>query len=291
VRYESGQATIEWVGLVLVAALALGGLAAVTPAVDGRALGGFLAHHLTCATTQSCERDATLASAYGPRDAQLVRRHLQGLVFEPGERQLPVDWRRCRAVECATVSDDRDLDAHRTATGATATAFTRLVERGDRRYIQYWFYYPDSNSAVAGSDRLWRRSALAQVAGKLLTGSRRYPGSHRDDWEGVAVRLDRDGTASVRATSHGHWQWCKQRFCRGRWGPATGWSRVSRGSHAGHIPFGLPGRDLHERTATAEGIRLVPLERLDRHRYRRFDRGIAPPWRKEAYADPESSES
>ena len=42
VRCERGQTTIEWTGLVLVLALALGALAALVLAVHGRLFGGFL---------------------------------------------------------------------------------------------------------------------------------------------------------------------------------------------------------------------------------------------------------
>ena len=79
---------------------------------------------------------------------------------------------------------------------------------------------------------------------------------------------------------------------------ATGWTRVSRGSHAGHIPselFGrrplLPGAGLHERTSSAEGLRLIPLEGRDPVGYRAQDDGVAPPWLKEVYLDPESDSS
>jgi hypothetical protein len=232
-------------------------------------------------------------------------------VFEPGERQLPVDWRSCRAVSCAVAPDDRDLDAHVTESGLPVTAFTRLRRQGGDRYIQYWFYYPDSNTAWAGSDKLWNRTPIGRIA-EAVTGADGYPGWHADDWEGVAVRLGSGGRSAVRVTSHGHWQWCKHSDCGGRWGRATGWVRVSRGSHAGHVPVApgavavgrrpararpparlpaLPGRDLRERTATAEGIRLLPLERLDVTGYRRLDPGISPPWQKDAYANPESPRS
>ncbi len=177
------------------------------------------------------------------------------------------------------------MDVHRGATGLPLTVFTHLTRRGDRRYIQYWFYYPDSNTTWAGSDRIWKRSTVGAIA-RLVTGSERYPGFHQDDWEGAVVRVEADGRAAVRA-SHGHWQWCKRR-CVGQWGPATGWTRVSRGSHAGHVPTdGEPGNGLRERTATAEGIRLIPLEGIDKARYRRLDPGISPPWEKDAYVNPE----
>jgi hypothetical protein len=287
VRDQQGQAALEWVALVALITLSAIGLLAVLPAVDGRSLGGALAHRLTCSVKGSCA-DRELLRAYGTADASLVRRHLQGLVFEPGERQLPIDWRSCRSVACALAPDDHDLDAHRSQSGLPATVFTRLSRRGDRRYIQYWFYYPDSNTTWAGSDRIWKRSVAGQIA-QLVAGSDRYPGFHADDWEGAIVRVEPDGSAAVRVSSHGHWQWCKQRRCVGQWGPATGWTRVSRGSHAGHVPTdGEPGNGLRERTTTADAIRLVPLEGIDRDRYRRLDPGISPPWEKDVYVNPET---
>jgi hypothetical protein len=296
VESERGQATVEWVGLILTASIVLGGLAGLASGWDGRSLGGLLAHRMSCAVKGGCG-DAELLHAYGDRDGADVRRHLQGLVFERGERQLPVDWRTCREVGCATVGDDPDLDAHRTDAGQRATAFTRVQARGGRRYVQYWFYYPDSNTTWAHSSRLWGAvSKLGRLTGAVPGGLPRYPGYHRDDWEGAEARLDGGEGVLVRVTSHGHWQWCKYRRC-GHWGPASGWTRVSRGSHAGHVPASrerlpwLPGHHLRERTATADGIRLVPLEGIDLRRYRRLDRGIAPPWEKDAYENPETSES
>jgi hypothetical protein len=310
---EHGQASIEWVALTMVLALALGALVAAIPAVDGRSLGGAVAHRFVCAVKNGCEDgDDALLRAYGADDAALVRRHLQGLVFEPGERQLPVDWRACRAVECAVAPDDRELDVHRSDAGLPVTVFTRLLRSGDRRYIQYWFYYPDSNTAWAGSDKIWKHTPIGAI-GRVVTGSSRYPGWHPDDWEAATVRVEADGRAAVRVTSHGHWQWCKHGRCAGRWGPVTGWTRVSRGSHAGHVPVEaeavvppggrpargqrhghralLPGADLRERTTSPDGIRLVPLERMPKGAYRRLDTGISPPWDKDAYANPESSDS
>jgi hypothetical protein len=139
-RRERGQATIEWVSLVLLASLALGALATAVPLVDGRSFGGFLSHHLTCviAGTDRCdEGDAALARAHGADDAALLRRFAPGLVYEPGERQLPVDYRDCRRPACARAPDDPDLDAHRTDAGHPATSFTHVVRRGGRVYLQY----------------------------------------------------------------------------------------------------------------------------------------------------------
>jgi len=110
----------------------------------------------------------------------------------------------------------------------------------------------------------------------------------------------------VRATSHDHYQYCKQGRCHNRWGPVTGWTRVSRGSHAGHIPLDgarprIPGRDMHERTSTSDALRLIPLESIDPRRYVRrppgielpwhHDDGPTPPWYKRVYRHPEDNKT
>ncbi|CAN5239451.1 hypothetical protein BH20ACT20_BH20ACT20_03210 [soil metagenome] len=318
-RCERGQATIEWVGLVLLASLVLGTLVTAVPVIDGRSFGGFLSHRIFCAIRGHCNTgEASLARAYGEEDAELLRTYAPDVVYEPGERSIPVDFRSCREAACAAAPDDRDLDVHRSEAGLPATVFTRVMRRDGSIYLQYWFYYPDSNSTVARSDELWD-------LGPRRLGFGGYPGYHRDDWEGYHVRIDRSGQAHVRSTSHGHYQWCKQSSCHDLWGPRTGWTRVSRGSHAGHIPLDretvprsgdarlpiggglagralrgpptyryearLPGLDLRERTSTAEGFVLVPLETIDRSAYRRLDEGISPPWEKRVYENPESDES
>lgn len=320
-RDERGQASIECAGLVLLVCLALGALAAAAPGPDGRSFGGFLAHHLACAATGRCHAsERALERAYGERAAATVRELAPNLVYEPGERELPVDWRRCRRPRCASAPDDPALDTHRSDSGVRATAFTHLIRRGGRLYLQYWLYYPDSNTALAGSDRLWEKSWLLPRLRELLEGTPDYPGFHRDDWEGFFVRVDPDGSTWVRASSHGHFQGCKWRVCQDEWLRPTGWVRVTRGSHAGHVPFRMelrprdrpivprhvpppgspglrrrvpliPGRNLSERTTTGEGLRLIPLESLDTDTYRPLDDEVKPPWRKRAYSDPESDES
>jgi len=182
---ERGQATVEWVGLVLLAALLLGGAAAVAgPNVDGRSFGGFLTHRILCAVGGSChEGDSRLARSYGSRDAALVRRYAPDIVYEPGEAQLPVDWRECRQRSCGDAPDDRHLDAHRTNAGRRATVFTRVQRRGRRTYLQYWFYYPDSNTTLAGLDKLWNHFPPARMLGLQTRGSPNWPGFHPDDWE------------------------------------------------------------------------------------------------------------
>jgi hypothetical protein len=325
VSREAGQASLDWIGVVLLVALAAAALSAAAPAFDGRSIGGFLANHVVCAATGGCHAaERALERAYGEDDAAAVRELAPNLVFEPGERELPVDWRDCRSPECATVPDDPALDSHSSHARARATAFTRVIRRSGRLYIQYWLYYPDSNSALAGSDRLWERSWILPRLRKLLAGTPDYPGFHRDDWEGVFIRVDPDGSTWVRASSHGHFQGCKWRVCGDDWIRPTGWVRVSRGSHAGYVPIRLepgpdrpnagpripryipppgspsrpyrrvpllPGRDFNERTTSGEGLRLIPLETRNKSHYRPLADDVEPPWRKKAYAHPETDGS
>jgi hypothetical protein len=323
---ERGQATVEFVALLLLCCLTFSALFALRGGFDGRSFAGFISRQLACAVSGRCESDEqALVAAYGERDAAAVRALAPNLVYEPGERQLPVDWRRCRRPACATAPDDPALDAHvpdargRAGGPERATAFTRVIRRRGHLYVEYWLYYPDSNTTLAGSDSLWERSWLLPRIRRLIEGTPDYPGFHRDDWEGVFVRVDPDGSTWMRASSHGHLQGCKWRACHERWVHSTGWVRVSRGSHSGHVPYRsepvwqsldktgarryvpldgpprriplIPGRDLDERSSTGEGLRLVPLETLNRDRYRPLDPDVRPPWRKEAYVDPESDRS
>src|ERR671934_118952 len=198
--------------------------------------------------------------------------------------------------------------------GVPATVFTHVAREGGHTFIQYWFYYPDSNTTWAGSDKAWKVGTAPLALGHKLWGKvpkpPRYPGFHHDDWEGYQVELGDGEDVRVRATAHHGYQYCKQRQCTNEWGPWTGWTRVSRGSHAGHIPLdtrlrgvslakgfpylrgsyrirrpAYPGIDLHERTTVGSDLRLVPLETMARGSTPNFD-GISPPWRKPVYDDP-----
>jgi hypothetical protein len=305
---ERGQSTVEWTGLVLLVALALGALVALVPAVDGRSFGSYLAHSVLCSVRGGCSTgEGELARAYGGDDEALLRRFAPNIVYEPGADSLPVDFRRCRSPGCAHAPDDPDLDAGRSDTGLPAAVFTHVLRQGGETFLQYWFYYPYSDTVLGPSHAIWDNSPLGLVG--------RYPGFHRDDWEGYFVRVNAAGDAYVRASSHYGFQGCKERVCRNRWMAWTGWTRVSKGSHAGHIPLRgdwrvqlslgrdgphvrarteyqplYPGRDLHERTTGASSLELIPLETLapDVLSGSRFD-GIDPPWRKEVYSDPLSN--
>ena len=267
---QRGQASLEWVGLVLLVCVACAGaVAAGAGAVDGRPLGAELAHALVCAARGGCDDpDDALRDAYGDRDAALVRDYMPNLVYEPRTRTLPVDFRECRSHRCSDAPDEERLDVHRTRR-AHATVFTHVVRDGGETFIQYWLYYPDSTSTWMGSAGIWNRFV------RPITRSD-YPGWHPDDWESVQVRIDDEtGAARIRASSHhSHSEWA-------RW---DGWSRVSYGSHAGHIP---DPRDPDERTTTAAGVRVVPIESLS-EADRRTAFEVSPPWEKRVYSEPKS---
>jgi len=118
------------------------------------------------------------------------------------------------------------------------------------------------------------------------------------DWESYQVRISGSGRVLARASAHngysGHKRWpntnelpnwahVKQ---SGAWTPVTGWTRVSRGSHAGHIVDG-PGT---ERRTAADGVAIVPIETLSSpalaHRF-----AVIPPWLKPVYADPRRTDT
>jgi hypothetical protein len=303
-RSERGQTTVEWTGLVLLVALGLAAIVAVGPRVDGRSFGGFLAHSLVCAVRGGCDRgDGDLAREYGDSDAALLRRFAPNIVYEPGTYTLPVDFRDCRSHACSDAPDDPDLDVHRSRRGGQpATAFTHVVRRGDQTFLQYWLYYPDSTSTVANAAGIWN------TVSKPVRGGSSYPGWHADDWESFGIRIDADGSVWSRASSHHGYQGCKRPACANEWTRATGWTRVSRGSHAGHIPLRehgggvewrdgrprlrprgysplYPGVDTRERTTTAAGLRLIPIESIPHDA--RF--AVSPPWLKEVYDDPLSN--
>ena len=300
-RPERGQATIEWTGVVLLVALALAAAVAFVPAVDGRSFGSWLAHSILCASRGGCDTgDDALRAAYGADDAALVRRFAPSIVYEPGTHTLPIDFRRCQSHRCSDAPDDPSLEVARsTRTGTPAAAFTHVVRSGGETFLQYWLYYPDSPSTFLGSHAVL----------KHLPGG--DPADHKHDWESFQVRVGPSGDAMVRASSHHGYQGCKETQCHNQWIAWTGWTRVSKGSHAGHIPYGslwdvepgrrhrsratrhlagyrplYPGRDLHERTTSADGLRLVPLETMPIPTYATDFGEVTPPWQKEVYDDP-----
>lgn len=303
---QRGQATVEWAGILLLvlAVLAGGG------ALAARAGAPWLPRALKCALLGRCAgAEAELGAAYGDEVAALVRRYAPGLVYERGTLTLPVDFRRCRSHACSDGPDRAAADVYRSARGQQATVFTHVVDRrpaGGDLYIQYWLYYPDSTYSGA-LHRVARAGGgiLARTpVGYLLSAA---AGRHEDDWEGYQVRIAADGRVLARASAHHGYTGRRvgpdrninqlpgpaavKRLVpaadRAAWIEVTGWTRVSRGSHAGHLVDGPGG----ERRTEADGLDIVPLERLTQaERAARFP-SIAPPWRKRVYDDPESPET
>jgi hypothetical protein len=295
-RGERGVATVEWTGLVLLVAVTLAAAGAVAGTLHAPAL----ARTIRCAVLAGCHgEDRELAAVYGADVAAAVRAWAPGFAYEPGTLTLPVDFRRCRAHVCADAPDARGHDVWVSQRGGNrATVFTHVVDlrgRGGALYVQYWLYYPDSTFSgtayAIGRNGIARHTPLGLLA-------RRAAGHHLDDWESYQVKVMPDGRVFARASAHSGYTGRKRRLNPnelpgarrrrgGAWTPSTGWTRVSRGSHAGHIPDG-PGDD--ERRTESDGLTLVPIERLSSTALStRF--AISPPWRKPVYADPERTDT
>ena len=164
-RMETGAASAEHVGLVLLIALLLiGGISALVaapPTEEARRLGSSLDRKIRCPARlpDPCWQDP-LTEAYGRPVAGLVR----ALAPEPrpvpgtsGLPLLPVDFRYCRTESCAVPGDRVGL----TESNRRVTAFTSVVDRrrsaGDVE-VTYWLYRPS-----VGWDRVVRRATAADV--------------------------------------------------------------------------------------------------------------------------------
>jgi hypothetical protein len=291
------------VGLLLVVSLLFTGLLAVGLRVPGAGLPRAIASRILCAAAMAdgCGDEPVLIAAYGEKVGRLVRRHMPIVGFEDGSRALPVDFRRCRDPSCAD-GTARGL-VHRSDAGLPVTAFVHVVdcregeeeasedagadcsgERAGNLYIQYWTYYADSATlrGMPGVGRL---------------------GYHRDDWEGVQLRVLPDGRIEQRASSHDGFNYTRT---RANWGsdagigplrdaaeaigarPHNGWGSethlllVSGGSHAGNSS-GIADID---RLTPGNRVHLVPLEPIALGQRYRF--AISAPWRKRVWHDPEA---
>jgi hypothetical protein len=289
---------------LLVVALLLMGLVAAGVRVPGASLARAVASRILCAAAlaDSCGDEPVLIAAYGAEVGKLVREHMPTVFFERGSRAVPVDFRRCRSVVCGDGLEHGFV--RRSKDGLPVTAFVHVVDcrvgaagasvaegadcsggRAGNLYIQYWTYYADS----------------ATLRGVPIVGDAGY---HRDDWEGVQVRIDPDGDVDERASSHNGFNYAEgvanwgsdagigplRDFAEGvgardrnGWGPETHLLLVSGGSHAGnasgipHIERLTPGRSVH----------LIPLEPIAAAgNAPRF--AVSPPWRKHVWRDPEA---
>ena len=329
-RGERGQGTIEWIGLVTLVLALLVALGAAGARFPGQGLAEAIVAKVECALGEESRcgggaAEPVLVDAYGSDVAALVRAHAPEVDYETGMTALPVDFRHCRGHVCGNGPSAGAV--WRSNTGEPAAAFVHVVDcrrpharivpgvhcdgrgllnggdfpqRGGplagHVYIQYWLYYEDSSSL----------KALQPVIDPL--GAAAF---HQDDWESYQLRVDPDGTVESRASSHngynydggvGGWPSDSGLFHRAAWGPATGRTFVSGGSHAGHVhedgdPNAPGGRRVGDASLPVKGpaplrwtpashLELIPIETLGPGALRtRF--AIPPPWQKVVYADPE----
>jgi hypothetical protein len=311
---ESGQGTVEWVGLISLVVAALAAFGAAGIRVPGGGVAVAIAQRIECAAGErsacgSGSSEPQLVRAYGRPLAVDVRRHAPEIDYEAGMTALPVDFRSCRGSVCGNGASAGPVWLSNT--GEPAAAFTHVVDcrRGSRRgrrrsvwcsgpldgnlYIQYWLYYEDSTS-------------LRDVPGPI--------GYHEDDWESYQVRIGPGGTCDSRASSHhsynydggiAAWPSDSGLFPRSAWGPCTGRTYVSGGSHAGRVhqdgdaaalgghlrgDAPRPSFARPSRWTPSSHLRLIPIETMDRSdRRTRF--AVEPPWRKLVYFDPEWKET
>jgi hypothetical protein len=295
---ERGQGTVEWVGLVAVVSLLVLALLAAGGRVPGADLARAIASRILCAAALAdrCGDEPTLIAAYGSEVGKLAREHMPTILFEQGSRALPVDFRRCRDTGCGDGST-RGL-VHGTDAGLPVTAFVHVIDcrdggpacsdsRAGNLYLQYWLYYADS----------------ATLRGLPIAGDAGY---HRDDWEGVQIRIGPDGRVDERASSHHGYNYAQSVANTGSdtgigplnvvaeavgarprngWGSETRLLVVSGGSHAGNTDGFLridrvtPGRRVH----------LVPLEPIAEDEGDAYVFAVSPPWRKHVWRDPEAA--
>ena len=163
-----------------------------------------------------------------PPTPALVREHAPGLVYEAGRAPAAGGLRAL----------PRRPAARTRPTTATSTPTAPTPASGPRS-SRAW-----SGGAAGPTSSTGSTTPTRTPPGRARTGSgaqqapcsadrdvscagpRDYPGFHKDDWEGYQVRIDPDGRAWARASSHGHYQGCKQRLattagCGRRAGPAS----------------------------------------------------------------------
>jgi hypothetical protein len=293
-RSDAGQSTVEWIGLVLLVSMAVLALAAFAGArLPVLVLARALADRLICAASlggESCGAipEPELVAAYGPDLAQTVRDLAPTIAYEDGMRAVPIDFRTCRRDPCSLGAEVGEVLA--SSSGEPASLFVHVIdcrasavaesegegyncsgERAGNLYLQFWAYYPGSQS-------------LKAVPGNA--------GFHEDDWESWQVRVGPDG-AHARASSHhgynyegGARNWLSDAGITHRtaWGPSTGAYYVSGGSHAGHAK---DSGDPPIRWTPGRGLRLIPIEKVADGRFGSTRFVVTPPWLKRVYRDPE----
>ena len=269
-----GQATIELL-ILLGVAVALIAFIAFAARSDGASLAARIAKAIPGHQPERRDdRWALRSDSYGP----LLRRYTPELVLERDrygeDSAVPVDPAVCRKPWCAAFGTAR------------AAAFTHVVRRagvvvGGVRgpgvtYLQYWFYYPDSKT-------------LHFPVAKLQ-------GFHRDDWEGMIVRIPDGGSPAARLTAHQGLVGDSPEWTgRPGWQPIAAHPTIYRaaGSHANGFsrlgidaPLDRWNGDLG-RLPVAE-LHLIPGDTAPSLRLR-YDPAAVPPWRKQLWTSPEST--
>ncbi|HYH60661.1 MAG TPA: hypothetical protein VD766_02240, partial [Solirubrobacterales bacterium] len=194
-----GQASPEWLGVVLVVSLVFAGTVAAGVNVPGADLARALAEKIRCAANlgDGCGGEpSALVLEYGSEVAESVADNVPLLLYEDGMLSLPIDYRECREIACAQGAA-AGL-AEETNAGHPVTLYSHVVDcrepgspvppeaecSGDAAgnlYLQFWAYYPDSATAPFGK-----------------------AGYHPDDWESFQVRIGPDEIRERASSHHGY---------------------------------------------------------------------------------------
>ena len=234
---------------------------AVAPVVDGRSFGGFLAHRIACAVARRLPRRrrrarARLRRAPTPRWCASTR---PGSSTSRASASCRWTTARCRSRACADAPDDRDLDVHRTDAGERATVFTRVLRRGGSDLHPVLALLPRLEHRLGGLGRdLGAQLAAAADRARWCAGPATTPASTRTTGRAIRSGSTRTGASGRAPARTGTTRAASRRSATNRWMRATGWTRVSRGSHAGHIPVSAPARAASARAAAPRRPRFSP---------------------------------
>ncbi len=292
---QAGQATAEYVGLILLVAMVIAlGVTLAGAILPRPGIARTVAAKLLCAVggAGECEHVpglpalSPLERVYGEELAAMLIEQAPDIYFEDDDFvSMPVDYRECRQRSCADSINPGHVRL--TQTGLRPTSYVHVIDcrepaepdggrvcdgaRSGHVYLQYWLYYPDSETHGLG----------------------RLGGYHHDDWESFQVRVDATG-AVARASSHrgynGRGGGLASVASDAGWKKEPGWDtilntlHVAAGSHAGMT---LPSADDSREIPRSE-LRLVPLEPIaasdDAPPF-----AISAPWEKGVWVDPEST--
>ena len=275
------QSTIELLVLLGVATA----LTTVVAVLAGADAGGVRRHLVESIPGHRPERRddrwALRSDAYGP----LIRRYVPTLILERDrygeDAAVPSDPGVCRKPWCAALGTGRPtIFTHVVRKAGSAVAGT-----GGVTYIQYWFYYPDSKTLHAPVPA--------------------WQGYHRDDWEGLIVRIPDDGEPAARVTAHQGLVGSARGWTAGGggvtlaadpgWRPITEHPTIHRaaGSHANgftrdgiDMPLDRWNGDLG--TVTWQRFTLVAADTAPALRFR-YDPAATPPWMKALWTNPEAT--